>query len=309
MPPPRRRLPRRRRPALRPRPARPRPRPRARPAALSPPTRPCAIYNAATDPRSLNPQAASGSDEIEVLAATNRGLLYPRQGPQGRPRDGRGDAGGHRQRRDVHLQAEGRPQVQQRRPDRRGRLRPQHPPPGGSAQCVRLRLRDVLRRRRQERPRRGLRLRRRADAVQGPDAAKPTTFDDAQIDGLLDKLGATAPDDKTLVVKLDTPVNFFPNIMAMWLMTPTNEKSTKFAEAADIDRVRSVHDGQLDPQQRDRPSSRTRTGAAPSRRSPKLRADLRWRSRGRRGRLREGRPRPRPRSRAPARGAWSRIRT
>ena len=66
-----------------------------------------------------------------------------------------------------------------------------------------------------------------------PTAAKPT-FDDAQIDGLLDKLGATAPDEKTLVVKLDTPVNFFTNIMAMWLMTPTNEKSTKYAEAADI---------------------------------------------------------------------------
>ena len=55
-----------------------------------------------------------------------------------------------------------------------------------------------------------------------------------QIDGLLDKLGATAPDEKTLVVKLDTPINFFTNIMAMWLMTPTNEKSTKFAEAADL---------------------------------------------------------------------------
>ena len=91
----------------------------------------------------------------------------PRQGPQGRSRDGHGHARGHRQRRDVHLQAEGRPQVQQRRPDRRGRLRPQHPPPGGSAQRVRLRLRDVLHRRRQERPRRGLRVRRRADALQG----------------------------------------------------------------------------------------------------------------------------------------------
>ena len=97
-----------------------------------------------------------------------------------------------------------------------------------------------------------------------PTAAKPT-FDDAQIEGLLDKLGATAPDPQTLVVKLDTPVNFFPNIMAMWLMTPTNEKSTKFAEAADI--IASgpfmmdswTHNSEMS-------SSRTRTGAARSRR-------------------------------------------
>ncbi len=34
------------------------------------------VYCCATDPRSLRPQAASGSDEISIINATQRGLLY-----------------------------------------------------------------------------------------------------------------------------------------------------------------------------------------------------------------------------------------
>ena len=73
-----------------------------------------------------------------------------------------------------------------------------------------------------------------ADALQGPhsrEAARSTTRRSTACST------SSAPRRRirqTLVVKLDTPVNFFPNIMAMWLMTPTNEKSTKFAEAADL---------------------------------------------------------------------------
>ena len=166
----------------------------------------------------------------------------------------------------------------------------------------------MLHRGRQERPRRGLRLRRHARRpYKDPAAAKPT-FDDAQIDGLLDKLGATAPDPKTLVVKLDTPINFFNNIMAMWLMTPTNEKSTKFAEAADL--IASgpfMIDSWAHNSEMTLVPNPNWAGAKPT--LTKLVHDLRWRPRGRRCRLREWRPRPGPRPGHQRRGAWSTTRT
>ena len=60
------------------------------------------------------------------------------------------------------------------------------------------------------------------------------TFDDAKIDGLLEKLGVEAPDDKTVVFHLTAPVNFWTNITAMWLLTPKSAKMEKFAEASDM---------------------------------------------------------------------------
>ena len=60
------------------------------------------------------------------------------------------------------------------------------------------------------------------------------TFDDATIEGLLDHLGVTAPDDHTVVFQLYKPTSFWPDITAMWLLTPVPESATSWAEAADI---------------------------------------------------------------------------
>jgi oligopeptide transport system substrate-binding protein len=66
--------------------------------------------------------------------------------------------------------------------------------------------------------------------------ADPTkcAFDDATVEGLLKNLGAEAPDDTTVIYHLAQPVVFWPNITAMWLMTPVPESATSYAEAADI---------------------------------------------------------------------------
>jgi oligopeptide transport system substrate-binding protein len=66
----------------------------------------------------------------------------------------------------------------------------------------------------------------------GPVETAPT--DDATIDGLLQTLGVTAPDDKTLVVDLERPATYFATIMAMWVAVPVQEDWTAFAEAADL---------------------------------------------------------------------------
>jgi oligopeptide transport system substrate-binding protein len=60
------------------------------------------------------------------------------------------------------------------------------------------------------------------------------TFDDATIEGLLDRIGVTAPDEKTVVFTLKTPASFFLNIVAMWLFTPVHPEQTSWAEAADL---------------------------------------------------------------------------
>jgi oligopeptide transport system substrate-binding protein len=188
------------------------------------------IYLAATDPRSLNPQGASGSDEIAVLGATNRGLLY--------------------YDKDLNLVpglATALPTVSADHLTYTFTLKDakySNNDPIVAADIVRSfrKLAD---------PRNAFDygyeacLVDGAAAVLGEDfgcAGTPTpyldpakgTFDDAKVDGLLDKLGVSAPDPKTFVVKLAKPVNYFSNIMAMWLTTPTNEKSTKYAEAADL---------------------------------------------------------------------------
>jgi oligopeptide transport system substrate-binding protein len=66
----------------------------------------------------------------------------------------------------------------------------------------------------------------------GPVESAPT--DDATIDGLLQTLGVSAPDDKTLVVDLDRPATYFATIMAMWVAVPMKESWTSFTEAADL---------------------------------------------------------------------------
>jgi oligopeptide transport system substrate-binding protein len=184
------------------------------------------IWLAAADPRSLQPQAASGSDEIAVLGATNRGLLY--------------------YDKDLNLVpalATELPKVNADATEFTFTLRDDAKYSNGDPIVAGdlVRAFRVL-----ADPRNAFDYGYEMCAVEGADAVlgadfgcagappTPDVKDNALIDSLLDKLGATAPDDHTFVVKLSKPVSFFPNITAMWLTTPVNEKSTSYAEAADI---------------------------------------------------------------------------
>jgi ABC-type transport system substrate-binding protein len=79
-----------------------------------------------------------------------------------------------------------------------------------------------------------------ADKLMGSDFCSntteptPDTTDNAKIDELEKGLGAEAPDDSTVIFHLQQPVNFFPNLTAMWLLTPVPASATSYAEAADI---------------------------------------------------------------------------
>jgi ABC-type transport system substrate-binding protein len=48
----------------------------------------------------------------------------------------------------------------------------------------------------------------------------PDATDNALIDGLLDKVGVTAPDESTVVFNLAQPATYFAAITAMWLLVP-----------------------------------------------------------------------------------------
>jgi oligopeptide transport system substrate-binding protein len=56
-------------------------------------------------------------------------------------------------------------------------------------------------------------------AMAGADPA-PT---DAEIDAALDKLGVSAPDDKTFVVTLNTPATYFVTAATLWVFAPIQE--------------------------------------------------------------------------------------
>ena len=188
------------------------------------------VYCCATDPRSLEPQGASGSDEISILSATQRGLLYYDTEGNIVPalatemptisEDGLtytftlGD----------HMYSDGTPIVAE---DfvraARSLADPRNAFDYGYEACW---LAGV-------------------DAVLGTDFgcsegdtpyldAEAGTFDDAVIDGLLEEIGAAAPDDHTVVFTLKSPASFFLNIAAMWLLTPVHPEQTSWAEAADL---------------------------------------------------------------------------
>ena len=53
-------------------------------------------------------------------------------------------------------------------------------------------------------------------AEAGPDAMRTSE--------LLDKVGVSAPDDKTVVVKLTKPATYFADVMALWIAVPVQEK-------------------------------------------------------------------------------------
>ena len=53
--------------------------------------------------------------------------------------------------------------------------------------------------------------------------AKPAPSD-AMIQAAVDKLGVSAPDDKTLVIKLNTPASYFLTALTLWVFVPIQEK-------------------------------------------------------------------------------------
>ncbi len=188
------------------------------------------IWCCAEDPRSLEAAGASGSDEISILGGTNRGLLHFNA--------------------DLSL----KPELAEALPEisadgltytytlKEG-LKYSNGDPILAEDFVRAaqHLAD---------PRNAFDYGyemcwvKGADAVMGADFgcsgdtpyldADAGTFDDAQIDGLLDGLGVTAPDERTVVYELKQPVSFWPNITAMWLLTPVPAAATSYSEASDL---------------------------------------------------------------------------
>jgi oligopeptide transport system substrate-binding protein len=57
-------------------------------------------------------------------------------------------------------------------------------------------------------------------ALSGAEPA-PT---DADVDALMEKIGITAPDEKTLVINLTTPATYFTSVLALWINVPVQEK-------------------------------------------------------------------------------------
>jgi oligopeptide transport system substrate-binding protein len=57
-------------------------------------------------------------------------------------------------------------------------------------------------------------------AMAGADPAPS----DADVEAALDKLGVSAPDDKTFLVKLATPATYFLGAMTLWVFVPLQEK-------------------------------------------------------------------------------------
>jgi oligopeptide transport system substrate-binding protein len=74
-------------------------------------------------------------------------------------------------------------------------------------------------------------LSKAAGCTTGPDTA---STDDAVVDDLLTKIGVTAPDPATVVVKLNRPATYFTTIMAMWVAVPRPASWTKFSDVADL---------------------------------------------------------------------------
>jgi oligopeptide transport system substrate-binding protein len=188
------------------------------------------IYCCATDPRSLQPQAASGSDEISILGGIQRGLLY---------RDGEGNL--------VPSLATDLPVISDDGLTYTFTLRDAQysngtPIVAGDIVRAAQALAD---------PRNAFDYGYEACYIEGayallgqdfgcPEGDTPYadpaagTFDDAQIEGLLAELGVTAPDDHTVIFQLAQPTSFWSDITAMWLLTPVAPEQTSYAEAADI---------------------------------------------------------------------------
>jgi oligopeptide transport system substrate-binding protein len=87
---------------------------------------------------------------------------------------------------------------------------------------------------------------------------------DSEIDGMLDKLGVSAPDEKTFVVKLAVPATYFLAVTGMWVTVPIQEKWITSQGATETGNY--VASGPFTVESWDHNAQiRTRTGAAPSR--------------------------------------------
>jgi oligopeptide transport system substrate-binding protein len=207
------------------------PRPTPTPDPLAPPVdQVLRVYCCATDPRSLRPQAASGSDEISVISAIQRGLLYL-------------DA----DLNVVPMMATDLPEVSDD-----GTVYTFHLGDWSYSDGTPVVAADFVR------AARSLADPRMAfdygyemcwvagvDEVLGEDFGcsegdtpyadrEAGTFDDATIDALLHNIGVAAPDDRTVVFTLKQPVVFWNSIVATWLLTPVPESQGSWAEATDI---------------------------------------------------------------------------
>ena len=54
-------------------------------------------------------------------------------------------------------------------------------------------------------------------------AGAKTLPSDSQIQAMLDKVGVSAPDDKTVVVQLSTPATYFLDVLALWIAVPVEQ--------------------------------------------------------------------------------------
>jgi oligopeptide transport system substrate-binding protein len=197
------------------------------------------LYCCATDPRSFRPQAASGIDELSIINGLQRGLLY---------RDSAGNlvpelatdlptvsADGltytYHLRKDA-LYSDGTPVVAGDIVRAARQLAdPRNAFDYGYEMCFVAGAQDVLGKDF------GCSTDKRApyERINACDADPSNCkFDDATVDGLLDSLGVTAPDDHTVIFKLYQPTSFWPDITASWLLTPVPPAQTSWAEAGDI---------------------------------------------------------------------------
>ncbi len=205
--------------------------PTATPVRFDPEQQLMRLYCCSTDPRSLRPQAASRSDEISIIGGIQRGLLY---------RDDSGNLVPSLATALPTVSADGLTYTYTLRDDARY---------SDGAPIVAT---DIVRAARAlADPRNTFDLGYVMCPVKGahdllgtdygcPDGDTPYsdpaagTFDDAAIEGLLDQLGVTAPDDHTVVFQLYQKSSFWPAITAMSLLAPVPAGASSWAEAADI---------------------------------------------------------------------------
>ena len=181
------------------------------------------VYCCATDPRSLRPQAASGSDEISIINATQRGLLY---------RDAEGNLTPSLASEMPTVSDDGLTYTYSLRDDAR------------YSDGTTIVAQDIVRGARAlADPRNSFDYGYEMCSVEGVNAVLGTdfgcsegetpyddpaagTFDDQEIDGLLEQIGVEAPNDHTVVFRLFAPASFWPDITAMWLLSPVHPEQT-----------------------------------------------------------------------------------
>jgi oligopeptide transport system substrate-binding protein len=194
------------------------------------------IYCCATDPRSLRPQAASGSDEISIIGGIQRGLLYYNQDLTLRPElatdmptvsdDGLEytfTLGDHNYSDGTPIVADDYVRAVRSLADPRNAF------DYGYEACWIAGVDDIL----------GADFGCSTDAPAMALPADPAQYftgtpEDQAIDAALETIGVEAVDDHTVKYTLKTPTSFFTNLVAMWLFTPVPESQTTWAEAADI---------------------------------------------------------------------------